>query len=316
MNGNLLTTPPALFPIMNRSVSLLYRTTGNAVLQQTCRRQFIPLRRYVNWTPDKSTNKKGKIPPTSPPQKPPPPTGDSQSPAELNKAFQPPSAVDPVKSDPNPEPQLLRLKNNKTFNQWEQEWNERVWRAGQLTLILGVFVAAYAIGAGYIHLPYGMNYRASTLPEAGSEEEIQYLKRVEGALHSLPIVQELSKDRDWIKTVGIFPIPKEDAPHNLVMGSLAGTGKITVKPVTFYNDKTKESVVVMHVGQDVCGHRGLVHGGFLATMLDECLGKTVMPFKDPPDKRLLQHYRGSLIHMGRDDKFGLKIESSSLQISI
>ena len=179
---------------MNRSVSLLYRTTGNIVLQQTCGRQFIPLRRYVNWTPDKSTNKKGKIPPASPAQKPPPPTGDSQSPAEPDKTFQTPPSIDPIKPDPNPEqPQLLRLKNNKTFNQWEQEWNERVWRAGQLTLIFGVFVAAYAIGAGYVHLPYGMNYRASNLPKEGSEEEAQYLKNVESALHSLPIVQQLSE---------------------------------------------------------------------------------------------------------------------------
>jgi hypothetical protein len=173
------------------------------------------------------------------------------------------------------------LKSKKTFNQWEQEWNERVWRAGQVTLIFGVFITAYAIGAGYIHLPYGMNYRASKLPIEGSEEEKEYLKRVENALHTLPIVQKLSQDNNWIKTVGIFPIPMEDIPHNFTMGPLAGLGKITVKPVTFYNDKTKEFVVVMHVGQDVCGHRGLVHGGFLATILDECLGKTVYS----PNKR-------------------------------
>jgi hypothetical protein len=208
----------------------------------------------VNWQPDKS--KKGKQPR--------PPTGDPISPAELDKAFQ---------EEPNP--QLLRLKNDKTFNQWEAQWTERVWRAGQLTLIVGVLVAAYAIGSGYVPLPYGMNYRPSKLPEAGSEEEQAYLKKVEKTLHSLPIVQRLSGETEWIKTVGIFPIPKDDAVHNLTMGVLAGLGRITVKPVTFYNDRTKEFVVVMHVGQDVCGHRGLVHGGFLATMLDECLGKTV-----------------------------------------
>jgi hypothetical protein len=142
-------------------------------------------------------------------------------------------------------------------------------------LIVGVLIVAYAIGAGYVSLPYGMNYRPSTLPTEGSEEETEYLKRVENALHTLPIVQKLSEEKDWIKTVGIFAIPMEDIPHNLTMGVLAGMGKITVKPVTFWNDKTKEFVVVMHVGQDVCGHRGLVHGGFLATVLDECMGKTV-----------------------------------------
>jgi len=138
-----------------------------------------------------------------------------------------------------------------------------------------MFIVGYAIWADYIHLPYGMNYRPSKLPEPGSEEEAQYLKRIEKTLHSLPIVQKLSENPDFVKTVGIFTVPAADLPHNLTLGTLAGTGRITVKPVTFYNDKTKEFVVVMHVGQDVCGHRGLVHGGFLATILDECLGKTV-----------------------------------------
>jgi len=163
-----------------------------------------------------------------------------------------------------------------------------------------------------------MNYRASKLPPEGSEAEAEYLAKVEATLHSLPLVQKLSQDKDWVKTIGIFAISKEDAPHNLTMGSLAGIGRISVKPVTFYNDKTKEFVVVMHVGQDVCGHRGLVHGGFLATILDECLGKTVMP---PPrrgstDGRQLPIYRKSMMRMGRDDRYGLKIELLSLRISI
>jgi hypothetical protein len=251
---------------MNRSVAALYHTTSRVVVQHSSRRQFIQFRRYVNWTPEKPANKKPINRRVPPPPRPVPPNGDPQSPAELEKAFQYP---------PESEPQLLRLKNNKTFNDWEKQWTERVWRAGQLTLIVGVLMTSYAIAVGYIELPYGMNYRASKLPKQGSEEEEKYLKQVEMTLHSLPIVQRLSQDKEWIKTVGIFSIPNEDIPHNLTMGVLAGAGKITVKPVTFYNARTKEFVAIMHVGQDVCGHRGLVHGGFLATVLDECLGKTV-----------------------------------------
>ena len=306
---------------MNKSLAIIYRST---VLQQNCRRQFIPLRRYVNWTPDKPQNKKGKgpVPPRQQAQAHPPSTGDAQSPAELNKAFQAPSPAPPpenlkaASSDADPKPQLLRLKNNKTFNQWEREWSERVWRAGQLTLIAGVFLAAYAIGAGYVHLPYGMNYRASKLPPEGSTEEAEYLAKVEATLHSLPLVQRLSQDKEWVKTIGIFPIPKEDVPQHLTVGSLAGIGKISVKPVTFYNDKTKEFVVVMHVGQDVCGHRGLVHGGFLATLLDECLGKTViLPRRAWSDGRQLRHYRKNSMGTARDDRYGRKIGSLSQRIS-
>ena len=257
--------------MIKNPVFVLYRASNSIALQHHPRRQFLPLRRYINWTPDKSTDNKRRESPG--PQSHPP--NQSQSPAEPNKRFQP-TPPEQIKFEAETEPQLLKLKSNKTFNQWEKEWNERVWRAGQLTLIVGVFVAAYAIGAGYIQLPYGINYRASRLPKEGSDEEAEYLKTVERTLHSIPIVQKLSFNKDWIKTVGIFPIPKEDIRNHLTVGTLTGPGMITVKPVTFYNDKTKEFVVVIHVGQDVCGHRGLVHGGFLATLLDECLGKTVL----------------------------------------
>jgi hypothetical protein len=258
--------PAPTLRVARNTISLATRHAQTHQKISILRRHGTPgtahIRRYVNWTP--SNDKR----------KPVAPNGDSLSPSELDRQFQPPSSSS--SSSSREEPQLLRLKNNKSFKQWESEWTERVWRGGQVTLILGVFMAAYAIGSGYVELPYGMNHHASKLPAPGSEEEEKYLKNVENALHSLPIVQKLSDDKEWIKAIGIFPIPEQDIPHNLTMGVLAGSGRISVKPVTFYNDKTKEFVVVMHVGQDICGHRGLVHGGFLATMLDECLGKTVI----------------------------------------
>ena len=289
---------------MNRSATLIFRS---ARLPYRCR-QFLPIRTYVNWTPDKSNNKKGKRP-SSPSDRQSAPSGDALSPAELDKAFQPQSP--PPNTEPIPpasEPQLLRLKNTKSSKEWEEEWSERVWRTGQATVLISLVVVGYAIWADYIHLPYGMNYRPLKLPEPGSEEEVQYLKRVERTLHSLPIVQKLSENPDFVKTVGIFSVPATDLPHNLTLGTLAGSGRITVKPVTFYNDKTKEFVVVMHVGQDVCGHRGLVHGGFLATILDECLGKTVdhttlFLLTD----RLLPHCPRNTMQRGRNGRYGLKI---------
>ena len=300
---------------MKNSVSLLRSANRVLLLQHSFKRQFIQSRRYVNWTPDKPSKKKnGKIiPPTqlNPTGSPP------QSPVEPNKVFHPspPTSQSEHVTTTESEPQLIRLKNKKTFNQWEKEWNERVWRVGQATLIVGILIAGYAIGAGYVHLPYGMNYRPSKLPQEGTDEEMEYLNRVKNALHSLSIVQRLSEDKDWIKTIGIFATPKEDIPHHLTNGVLAGTGKITVKPVTFWNNKTKEFVVVMHVGQDVCGHRGLVHGGFLATMLDECMGKTVLcSFIFKANLRPLLLCPKSMTQMARKDRFGPKIELLSLQI--
>ena len=35
-----------------------------------------------------------------------------------------------------------------------------------------------------------------------------------------------------------------------------------------------ESLVLIHLGRDLCGHDGIVHGGMLAALLDEALGRT------------------------------------------
>ena len=37
----------------------------------------------------------------------------------------------------------------------------------------------------------------------------------------------------------------------------------------------KEAVVLIHVGRGLCGHDGIIHGGLLATLLDETLARTV-----------------------------------------
>jgi len=43
----------------------------------------------------------------------------------------------------------------------------------------------------------------------------------------------------------------------------------------FTSRDRKSAVLVMHLGSSMCGHEGVIHGGLLATVLDESLGRTV-----------------------------------------
>lgn len=43
------------------------------------------------------------------------------------------------------------------------------------------------------------------------------------------------------------------------------------------NGELPELVSISYVGHDLCGHPGILHGGFLATMLDEGLVKACVP---------------------------------------
>lgn len=68
-------------------------------------------------------------------------------------------------------------------------------------------------------------------------------------------------------------IPAAFRAHNLTGGTLLGPGRIVVPPVVFSEDGGKSLVSISYLGADVCGHPGVVHGGLLATMLDEGLAR-------------------------------------------
>lgn len=64
-------------------------------------------------------------------------------------------------------------------------------------------------------------------------------------------------------------------PHSLSASTLKGPGKFAVPPLVFTSRDKKEGVFIMHLGAGMCGHEGVIHGGLLATVLDEALGRTV-----------------------------------------
>ena len=60
---------------------------------------------------------------------------------------------------------------------------------------------------------------------------------------------------------------------------MIGDDKIAVLPLMFADEKTElPSLVIMsYLGESLCGHAGIVHGGLLATLLDEGLARAAFP---------------------------------------
>lgn len=52
---------------------------------------------------------------------------------------------------------------------------------------------------------------------------------------------------------------------------------IVVPPVLFYNKSYTELTSVLHLGTNICGHDGIIHGGLAATILDEALACVAIP---------------------------------------
>lgn len=100
---------------------------------------------------------------------------------------------------------------------------------------------------------------------------------VERTIENHPVVLELRSQKHLRETRPHLSMHAADRPHSLTAGTLAGPGKITVPPYVFGDKEGTELYVILHLGADVCGHDGIVHGGLLSTMLDEGLARCCFP---------------------------------------
>jgi len=100
---------------------------------------------------------------------------------------------------------------------------------------------------------------------------------LEDAINSHPLTLSLRADPDMVESRPHMKIPETWRKHNLTGGTLMGPGKVAVPPFNWSEKTGKRFVQITHVGTDLCGHMGIVHGGFLATMLDEGLARCCFP---------------------------------------
>ena len=87
------------------------------------------------------------------------------------------------------------------------------------------------------------------------------------------VAQTLRQNPAYLETRPHLKIPEAARSHNLSGGTLAGPGKIWVPPLTFLEKGGKSSVTIAYLGKDLCGHPGIIHGGLLATILDEGMAR-------------------------------------------
>lgn len=102
-------------------------------------------------------------------------------------------------------------------------------------------------------------------------------KSIDAFIRTHPITQNLRANRRFTESRPHMWAPEFLRTESLLGGSLAGSEKITVPPYIFHEKNGKRCVMVMHLGSDVCSHPGVVHGGLLATLLDESFAWCCFP---------------------------------------
>lgn len=93
------------------------------------------------------------------------------------------------------------------------------------------------------------------------------------------LAQQLREKGNFVECRPHLKIPEAMRSHNLTGGTLLGDEKIAVPPLVFLNDSetTPSLVQISYLGQSLCGHPGIIHGGLLATLLDEGLARACFP---------------------------------------
>ncbi|KAF2746480.1 Thioesterase/thiol ester dehydrase-isomerase [Sporormia fimetaria CBS 119925] len=103
------------------------------------------------------------------------------------------------------------------------------------------------------------------------------VEQIENAIFSHPFTKSLLEDPKYIASRPHLKIPEKLRSQNLTGGTLQGPDKIAVPPLQFSTADGSTFVSLQWLGPALCGHPGIVHGGLLATLLDEGLARCCFP---------------------------------------
>ncbi|TCD61993.1 hypothetical protein EIP91_007633 [Steccherinum ochraceum] len=116
-------------------------------------------------------------------------------------------------------------------------------------------------------------------PDPSDPGTIAYVEALEDTLHNLPLLKNHRSRpdaHDWYEARPYAKLPEERRVNSLTAGTLRGAGKLAVPPIVRARRDESESILFFHVGRSLCGHEGIIHGGLLATILDESLGRIAL----------------------------------------
>lgn len=117
---------------------------------------------------------------------------------------------------------------------------------------------------------------------------------VNNHIENHPLVKSLRSNPLYVESRPTLRIADKYRHTSFTAGTLSGPNKIVVPPITFLETGGKSIVQVFYLGENVCGHPGFIHGGILATVLDEALARCsfgALPNKIAMTANLTVNYR-------------------------
>lgn len=113
----------------------------------------------------------------------------------------------------------------------------------------------------------------SAPPHPTSEEDARTTADIARRAAALPLVRQLASDPAWTSWPAYSGLPAASLPRRMTSGPLSGSRGVGGYQRVFRNARTGELVGVVFLGGATVGWPGVVHGGCIATMLDESAGR-------------------------------------------
>ncbi|CAI7646705.1 unnamed protein product [Penicillium manginii] len=149
--------------------------------------------------------------------------------------------------------------------------------AGFTTIAILAFTAGltYQTSKTISHLMAAPPATADGLPVYTPVDDVAF--EINEKIRTHPEAERLRANPDFKEARPHLNIPEPMRERMLTAGALSGPNKIVVPPYVFSERGGKSMVSLMYLGSDVCGHQGIVHGGLLATLLDEGFARCCFP---------------------------------------
>jgi hypothetical protein len=154
------------------------------------------------------------------------------------------------------------------------------WSILNISLATTVTIVAYTLGSLYPpQIIAFISPKTAPAPpsDANSPAALAYTADLESQLKSLTLLK-MHRSRAnadlWYETWPYLHFPEERRVNSLTARVLRGPGKLAFAPLLRSKDESK-TIAFIHVRRGLCKHDGIVHGGLLATLLDETLARTV-----------------------------------------
>ncbi|KAL8839419.1 MAG: hypothetical protein Q9170_001759 [Blastenia crenularia] len=156
------------------------------------------------------------------------------------------------------------------------------------SLSLGLYLASQPYIIPFTTALQNASSRLLSLPPTERCEKINEL------ITSHPLSQHLRSSPEWKESRPHLQMPTLMRQHSLTASTLIGDTKLPTPPLVFTKGEGEELIAISYLGSDLCGHVGIIHGGMLATMLDEGLARccfAALPSKVGVTARLEIDYR-------------------------